>query len=77
MAEAGPVGLQVTHFSAGGAAVIYTFDASNVGGARAMAASATGTVYTSDGVRAVVERFVRFDGPTVTTGACRRPGSGR
>jgi hypothetical protein len=69
VAEAGPVGVQITHFTAGGAAPVYTFDASNVGGVRAMAVGGAGTVYTSDGTRPVVERFARFDGPTVTTDA--------
>jgi hypothetical protein len=68
VSEAGPVGVQVTHFSAGGAAPIYTFDASNVAGVRAMAASGVGTVYTSDATDPVVERFTRFEGPTVVTG---------
>ena len=30
---------------------------------------ATGTVYTADSANSVVERFLRFEGPTVTTGA--------
>lgn len=68
VSEAGPVGVQVTHFTAGGAAPIYTFDASNVGGVRAMAVSGVGTVYTADARRTVVQRFARFDGPTVVTG---------
>jgi len=67
VSEAGPVGLQVTHFSAGGAAPVYTFDASNVDGVRAMAVSGVGTVYTSEATEPFVQRFTRFDGPTVTT----------
>jgi hypothetical protein len=68
VAAPGPVGLQVTHFNAGGAAPIYTFDASDVGGVKAMAVSGLGTVYTSDASRAFVERFTRFEGPSVVTG---------
>jgi hypothetical protein len=68
VSEAGLLGVQVTHFSAGGAAPIYTFDASNVAGVRAMAVSGVGTVYTSDATDPVVERFTRFEGPTVVTG---------
>ena len=46
--HAGPVGLQVTHFTAGGDGVVYTFDASRLGGVRGMAVSGAGTVYMSD-----------------------------
>jgi hypothetical protein len=63
------VGWQITHFSAGGAGVVHTFAASNVGGVRAVAVSGVGTVYTSDTTKAFVERFARFDGPTVVTGS--------
>ncbi|HEX5923663.1 MAG TPA: hypothetical protein VFY45_07510, partial [Baekduia sp.] len=73
VAEAGPVGVQITHFGAGGAGVVYTFDASTVGGVRAMAVGGAGTVYTSDGIRPVVEWFTEFDGPTVTTGSASSP----
>jgi hypothetical protein len=62
-----PIGPVITHFGAGGAPLVYTFDASNVGGIRAMAVGGDGTVYTSDASRPVVERFVRFAGPTVST----------
>jgi hypothetical protein len=68
VSEAGPVGIQITHFSAGGAGVVYTFDASNVGGVRGLAVSGAGTVYTSDATNAFVERFTPFEGPTVVTG---------
>lgn len=68
VSEAGPLGVQITHFTAGGAAPIYTFDASNVNGVRAMAVSGVGTVYTSDATDPVVERFTSFEGPTVVTG---------
>jgi len=64
----GPLGVRVTHFSAGGAAPIYTFDASQVGGVRGIAVSGTGTVYLSDSTRPFVARFTRFEGPTVVTG---------
>jgi hypothetical protein len=71
--DAGLFGLQITHFSAGGASAIYTFDASDVGsdvaGVRGMAVSGAGTVYTSDDSRPFVQRFARFDGPTVLTGS--------
>jgi hypothetical protein len=67
VAAAGLLGLQITHFTAGGTTPIYTFDAFDVGGARAMAVSGTGTVYVSDATDAFVARFVRFDGPTLTT----------
>jgi hypothetical protein len=68
VAHAGPVGLQVTHLSAGGAAPVYTFAATEVAGVRAMAVSGAGTVYTSDATDPVVERFVLVEGPTVVTG---------
>ena len=69
VSEAGPVGTQITQFTAGGGDVVYTFDASNVGGVRAMAVGGVGIVYTSDGTSPVVERFTSFDGPTVSTNA--------
>lgn len=69
VAHSGPVGMQVTHFTAGGAAPVYTFDASQAAGVKGMAVSDTGMVYTSDGTDPVVERFAPFDGPTVVTGA--------
>ena len=68
VSHTGLVGVQITHFTAGGGAPIYTFDASKVGGVRAMAANGEGTVYTSDATDPVVERFTRFEGPTVVTG---------
>jgi hypothetical protein len=68
VAETGLVGMQVTHFTAGGTTPVYTFDTSNVVGVlRAMAVSSAGTVYMSDKTSPFVERFARFDGPTVTT----------
>jgi hypothetical protein len=60
-------GLQITHFSAGGDSVIYTFDVPEVGGVRGMAVNGAGTVYTSDATTPFVERFVRFEGPTLAT----------
>jgi hypothetical protein len=65
--ESGQLGAQVTHFSAGGASVVYTFDVSVVAGAPSIAVSGAGTVYVPDSDDAVVVRFTRFDGPTVTT----------
>jgi hypothetical protein len=68
VAETGLAGMQVTHFTAGGTTPVYTFDTSTVVGVlRAMAVSSAGTVYMSDKTNPFVERFVRFDGPTVTT----------
>ena len=67
VAHTGPLGLQVTHFSAGGTAAIYTFDASSVAGVRDMAVSGAGTVYTSDATDPFVEWFTSFAGPTVVT----------
>jgi hypothetical protein len=68
VAHSGPTGMQVTHFSSGADAAIYTFDAPDVGGVRGMAVSGAGTVYTSDASQPFVERFARFGGPTVVTG---------
>jgi sugar lactone lactonase YvrE len=68
------VGLQITHFSAGGG-VVYTFDAADATDVRGMAVSGVGTVYTSDAARPFVERFTRFDGPTVVTGGTSSLGS--
>jgi hypothetical protein len=68
--ESGPLGQQVSWFGAGGTARLETFGAGNIAGAAAVAVNhATGTVYTADAAAGVVERFARFDGPTVTTGA--------
>ena len=47
--------------------MVYTFDAVEAGGVRALAAFG-GMVYVSDSTRPFVERFGRFDGPTVITG---------
>jgi hypothetical protein len=69
VAHTGPAGMRITHFSAGGASVVHTFDVSNVGGVQSMAVSGTGTVYTSDATKPFVERFTRFAGPTVVTGS--------
>ena len=69
VSEAGLLGVQITHFTAGGAAPIYTFDASEIGGVTAMAVSGVGTVYTSDSTKPFVERFTSFEGPTVVTGS--------
>jgi hypothetical protein len=62
------VGLQITHFSAGGGSAIYTFDAADAADVKAAAVSNVGTVYTSDAARPFVQRFARFAGPTVVTG---------
>lgn len=73
VSEAGTIGTQVSHFTAGGVSLVYTFDALNVGGVRAMSVSGTGTVYTSDATNPFIERFVRFDGPTMTTDVIPSP----
>ncbi len=68
VAEAGQAAPQVTQFTAGGDSVLDTFDvSSNVHGVRAIAVNGTGTVYIADATDPVVERFVPFAGPTVTT----------
>jgi hypothetical protein len=67
VAKAGVVGSQVAHYTAGGGSLVYTFEAPDVAGIRAMAVGGDGTVYTSDIVRPFVERFGRFAGPTVST----------
>jgi hypothetical protein len=67
VAAGGVLGLEITQFTAGGAAVVYTFDASSVGGARAMAVGGAGTVYVSDATDPSVARFTEFAGPTVST----------
>jgi hypothetical protein len=69
VAEAGVSGLQITNFSAGGASVIYTFSAANVGSLAALAVGPDSTIYAADGVNSVVDRFTAFVGPTVTTAA--------
>jgi len=67
VADAGPSGVEITNFTAGGTSAANTFDASNVAGVRAMAVSGAGAVYVSDATNPVVERFTSFVGPTVTT----------
>ncbi len=69
VAKAGVVGSQVTHYAAGGGSLVYTFEAPDVVGVRAMAVGGDGTVYTSDVAHPFVERFTRFAGPTVSTTA--------
>lgn len=76
VAHSDPVGLQITHFAAGGTEVVYTFDAPEVAGVRGMAVNGAGTVHTSDATTPFVERFTRFDGPAVVaTGVTPSPGS--
>ena len=69
VAAAGPggVGMQVTQLAAGGGSVVNVFDASAVGGVRAMAVSGSGMVYLSDSASPFVMRYASFEGPTVTT----------
>jgi hypothetical protein len=75
VSHTGPVGTQVTHFSADGASVVYTFDAFEVRGVRAgvMAVSGAGTVYISDATRPFVAQYDRVEGPTVVTGSVPSP----
>jgi len=70
VAEPGPLGLQIAHYTAGGTSLAYVFDASNVGGIRSMAVDAAGTIFTSDNTDPYVERFTQFAGPTVTSDSC-------
>jgi hypothetical protein len=69
VAQAGPSGLQITSFIAGGTSVETTFPAANVGSLAALAVGPDGTVYAADRASAVVDRFTAFVGPTVTTAA--------
>ena len=69
VAEAGPSGLQITNFSAGGSSVIYTIPASNVSALSGLAVGPDSTVYALDSANSVVDRFTAFVGPTVTTAA--------
>jgi hypothetical protein len=71
VAHSGPVGLRVTHLGAGGAGVVYAFDAPEMTGVRpgVMAVSGAGQVYLSDSTRPFVVRYSPFVGPTVVTGA--------
>jgi hypothetical protein len=69
VAEAGPSGLQVTHFTAGGATPVQTFNIANVGALSGLAVGPDGAVYAADSTNAVVDRFTAFEGPTVTTAA--------
>jgi hypothetical protein len=72
VAHTGLLGPQVTHYATD-LVPVYTFDASVVDGVRAMAVSATGTVYVADSAEPVIARFGKFDGPTVVTGATSPP----
>jgi hypothetical protein len=66
--EAGPLGQQITSFSAGGAAPLESFGAGHLTGASAIAVNhASGALYTADPAIAAVERFAAFIAPTVTT----------
>lgn len=68
-AEAGPAGLQITNFSAGGTTAIQTFPATHVESLAAMAVGPEGTVFAADGTNSVIDRFTPFEGPTVVTEA--------
>ena len=69
VAEAGPSGVQITNFSAGGASVTDTFAAASVSGLSGLAVGPDGTVYAADRANSVIDRFTAFEGPTVTTKA--------
>ena len=69
VAESSPSGPQITNFSAGGASVINTFAAANVGSLGALAVGPDSTVYVTDRASFLVDRFTAFVGPTVTTAA--------
>ncbi len=73
VAESAASGLQITHFSAGGAAWVQTFSIAPVtlpgdgGPLRGLAVGPDATVYVGDFNTNRVERFTAFVGPTVTT----------
>jgi hypothetical protein len=69
VAESGPSGLQITHFSAAGTTAIQTFAADKTGGLAALAVGPAATVYTADSANSQIERYTAFEGPTVTTDA--------
>jgi hypothetical protein len=66
--EAGPLGQQVTWFSAGGAAPLESFGVGHLTAAAGVAVNhASGALFTADAGITAVERFVSFLAPTVTT----------
>jgi hypothetical protein len=66
--EAGPLGQQVTSFSASGAAPLESFGAGHITSAAGIAVNhASGAVYTADAGITAVERFATYLAPTVTT----------
>lgn len=68
--ENGPSGQQVSWFGAGGATRLETFGAGHIATAYAIAVNhSSGTVFVPDAGARLVERFVTFTGPTVTTTA--------
>jgi len=69
IAEAGPLGLQVTDFSAAGASVVHTFPAASDPSLSGFAAGPDDTLYMGDGANSVIDRFSAFAGPTVTSEA--------
>jgi hypothetical protein len=69
VAESGPLGLQVTDFSAGGASVVHTFPAAGNAGLAGFAVGPDDTVYAGDIANSVIDRFSAFEGPTVASEA--------
>jgi hypothetical protein len=69
VAENGPLGLQVTQFSAGGASVVHTFPAASVGALSGLAVGPDDAVYAGDSANSVIDRLTAFEGPTVATEA--------
>jgi hypothetical protein len=71
VAEAGPQGLQVTHFGPNGTTKVQTFSIASVtlpgDGLHGLAVGPDATVYVGDYVDSEIERFTAFVGPTVTT----------
>jgi hypothetical protein len=69
VAESGNTGLlQVTQFTAGGVSAGQSFGPPQIASFAGLAVNhSPGAVYVADLAKAVVERFIRFEGPTVTT----------
>ncbi len=80
VAESAAQGLQATHFTANGTSRVQTFSVAPVsmpvdgGPLRGFGVGPDATVYVGDVNTNRVERFVAFDGPTVTTDPVADPG---